>query len=189
MSETESSEDTPRENKETRKSSKVGTFIAAALIAGVAATGGLFGGKLLHAAEPQHKTKVKAEPEAESASENGDGDGDDEESEEGSSKSAMPTASVALPQVIVDIRDKDGDVHHMKVGISLELGQVSEEEFSKILPRGREAAVMFLRSLNFEVATDPKQFDTVRKDLGNKVRAALGKKHVRRVVITDYVAQ
>ena len=180
MSETESSEDTAREDKETRKSSKVGTFIAATLIAGVAATGGVFGSRLLHAAEPAHKHKVKSDAN----DDQGEGDG-----EEGSSPNAPPAASTPLPQVIVDIRDKDGDVHHLKVGISLELGKVSEEEFSKVLPRGREAAVEYLRSLAFEQATDPKQFDTVKKELGDRIRAALGKKAVTRVVITDYVAQ
>jgi flagellar basal body-associated protein FliL len=167
MSETESSEDTPREKQEARKSSKIGNLVAVALVGSAAAAAGTFGGRLMHGAEPQAKA-------AEAAAEASD---------------APPTASVALPQVIVDVRDKTGDVHHLKVGISVETGTVSEEEFTKLLPRGREAAVEYLRGLDFDTATDPKSFEKIRKELGDKLKDALGKDRVKRVVITDFVGQ
>src|ERR1700749_271843 len=113
MSEPESSEDAPREKQEARKSSKVGNLVAVALVGGAAAVAGTFGGRMMHGAGP-HEAKAAEASESSEASE------------------AAPTSSVALPQVIVDVRDKSGDVHHLKVGISLELGAVSEEEFGKV---------------------------------------------------------
>ena len=78
----------------------------------------------------------------------------------------------------------------MKVGITVELPEkFTKEEFEKFSPRGREAAIAYLRSKDFDDLTDPKSFELVHKELSVAVIKAMGKKHVYRVVITDYVAQ
>jgi flagellar basal body-associated protein FliL len=92
--------------------------------------------------------------------------------------------------IIVDLRDSEGALRHLKVGLAAELPEtVPEEEFKLLQPRGREAAVAYLRTLSFDQATDPKKYPKVKKDLSKKVLSAIGKEHILRLLIVDYVAQ
>jgi flagellar basal body-associated protein FliL len=153
-----------------KSGSKLGLIAAVVLLVGAAAAGGLYGGKLM-----QHGP-AEAKHEAKPAEKSGD-------------PSEVPKASAALPPLVVDVHDKDGDIHHVKLAISFELGEVPEEEFGKCMPRGREAALIYLRSLSFEEVTDSKQFEKLRKELAERVAEAVGKERVKRVLLTDFVAQ
>ena len=66
---------------------------------------------------------------------------------------------------------------------------LQEKEFELYSPRGREAAIIYLRQLKWEDAINPKKFEEIRKGLSEVMIKALGKKRVERIVITDYVAQ
>jgi flagellar basal body-associated protein FliL len=78
----------------------------------------------------------------------------------------------------------------MKVGITVELREgVTKEDFKKMMPRGREAAIAYLRGKYYEELTEPTQFATVVKELNERIGKAMGTKDVKRIVITDYVAQ
>jgi flagellar basal body-associated protein FliL len=150
---------------------KLGIIAAVVLLVGAAAAGGLYGGRLLQHPAPA----AKHAPPAEKANE---------------APVEAPKASTALPPLVVDVRDKDGDIHHIKVGISFELGaETPEEEFTKCLPRGREAAIIYLRTQTFESVSDNKRFETLRKELLERVAEAVGKQRVQRVLLTDFVAQ
>jgi flagellar basal body-associated protein FliL len=97
---------------------------------------------------------------------------------------------MAFQPLIVDVRDKKSLPHHMKVGLTVELKDgVKKEEFDKLQPRGREAAILYLRSKTFEDLTEPAQFETVTKELNDRITKAMGAKHTTRVIITDFVAQ
>jgi len=103
---------------------------------------------------------------------------------------APPGEAAALDPIIVDVRDATGELHHLKVSIACELGHgVSEEEFKKLVPRMRDAAISFLRSLPFDEITTPAKFDPIRSELGERIAHAAGKERVRRVLFTDFVAQ
>ncbi|MCA9633054.1 MAG: flagellar basal body-associated FliL family protein [Myxococcales bacterium] len=92
--------------------------------------------------------------------------------------------------IVIDFHDPSGDVHHLKIAVSAELpAEMQEKEFELYSPRGREAAIIYLRQLKWENAIDPKKFDEIRKGLSEVMIKALGKKRVERIVITDYVAQ
>jgi flagellar basal body-associated protein FliL len=65
----------------------------------------------------------------------------------------------------------------------------TKEQFAAYTPRGREAAIMYLRGLRHEVATSPEKFESVKEELSKRVREAMGKKRVKRVLITDFVSQ
>ena len=147
---------------------KLGIIAAVVLLVGAAAAGGLYGGRLLqHPAPPAAKQEAPPEKATEA-----------------------PKASTALPPLVVDVRDKDGDIHHVKIGISFELGaETPEEDFAKCLPRGREAAIIYLRTQTFESVSDNKRFETLRKELLERVAEAVGKQRVQRVLLTDFVAQ
>ncbi|HVU05604.1 MAG TPA: flagellar basal body-associated FliL family protein [Polyangiaceae bacterium] len=194
MDETEPTEVAARESP---KKSKVGTIIAAVLVVSIAAVGGIFGTKMMGhggkaqkhaAAEKESETEGEGESEGASSEGEGEGEGEGEEHAEKGSDAA-PAETVPMPQVVVDVRDKDGDVHHLKVGLQFETKKLPEEEFAKVLPRGREALVTYLRGLTFESATDPKAFEKIRKEIQDRTKKAVGKSRVKRVLITEYVAQ
>ena len=95
-----------------------------------------------------------------------------------------------LDPIIVDIREANGDAHHLKVGIAVELGKgVTDEEFKKQIPRIRDSAISYLRSLKFDEISSPSKFDPIRTELGERIAHASGKAKVQRVLFTDFVAQ
>jgi len=110
-------------------------------------------------------------------------------------KKAEPIAaenivSESLPAIIVDLRDEDGRVRHLKVGLSAELPEsVTPEEFRKFIPRARESAVTYLRSLTFEEISDPKEFVRIKTTLSKLVTEALGSDRVHRILLIEFVAQ
>lgn len=116
--------------------------------------------------------------------------------------SAAPAASegppgevVALEPIVVNLAGKsDDEVHHLKVTLSLETpegggGHGGEDEMKKYTPRGREAAIRFLRAQSLERATNPKEYEKLTAELGEKVKEAMGKERVARVLVTDFVTQ
>lgn len=112
-----------------------------------------------------------------------------------------PTAVAELPPpekvvsakfdpIIVDLRGQRGEVHHLKVGMAAELRDtVTEDDFKLVAPRGREAALTYLRSLKYEDATNPKKYSRIRTKLSGKVLEAVGKERVHRILLVDFVAQ
>jgi flagellar basal body-associated protein FliL len=92
--------------------------------------------------------------------------------------------------VVVDLRDEDGTIHHLKVGLAAELPETCpEEEFKLLQPRGREAAITYLRTLSLAQATDPRKYGRIKKELTNRVLKAIGREDVERLLIVDFVAQ
>lgn len=160
--------------------------ITVVLVGGAAVAGAMFGPKLLsggaaHAAAP-------ASPEE------GEGEAHQEEGEEGAkvekATDPPPTASSSFGPIVVDIRTTEGELHHLKVGLAFELSdKFTEDDFKRWTPRGRQAALSYLRTLDYESATDAKRFEAVRKELCDRVKAAMGKGHIKRVLVTDFVAQ
>ncbi len=112
---------------------------------------------------------------------------DDEEDE--SHKPAA--ASCVLDPIVVDLKAADGTSHHLKLGMTLELKSKphDEEENKAFTPRARAAALEYARVLSYDEATDAKKFDHIRKELSERVLKAAGKKHVKKLLITDFVVQ
>jgi flagellar basal body-associated protein FliL len=105
-----------------------------------------------------------------------------------------PGDVIALDPIVVNLAGKaDEEVHHLKVTLSLETpeggGHGAEDEMKKYTPRGREAAIRFLRAQPLERATNPKEYEKLTSELGEKVREAMGKERVARVLVTDFVTQ
>lgn len=98
--------------------------------------------------------------------------------------------SSRLDPIIVDIRNGRGSVHHLKVGLAVELkDEVTEEEFKLYEPRGRAAALTYLRTLSFKDATDPMKYEEIQKQLADRVMKAIGEDKLTRVLLIDFVAQ
>jgi flagellar basal body-associated protein FliL len=102
-----------------------------------------------------------------------------------------PAEILTLDPLIVDVREGQGPLHHLKVTLAIEFATKSkdEEELKKLTPRARDAAIEFTRALTFDEVTTPKLFEGIRTDLGERVAKAIGKSRVKRVLFTDFVVQ
>jgi flagellar basal body-associated protein FliL len=166
-------------------------LVTVVLVGGAAVAGATLGPKLLHPPAPAAAAEGEAEGGDEHGTEAAPEEEEEAESHEAPASKAAPTTSAAFSPIVVDIRGGEGELHHLKVVLSFELAEkFTEEDFKKWTPRGREAALTYLRTLDYEGATDVKRFDAIRKELCDRVKAALGgKKNIRRVLVTDFVAQ
>jgi flagellar basal body-associated protein FliL len=99
-------------------------------------------------------------------------------------------ATAVLESIVVDIRDKDGERHHLKVAIALEFNkEIHEGDFKKLEPRARDAAIGYLRTLTLEQANDPARYEETRAALTERLAKAIGKSQLRRILFTEYVSQ
>jgi len=170
------------------KKSKKGLIIGIAvgvvvLVAGVG--GGLMFGPKLFGGQAAAEENAGHEASGKSG-----GEGKHGESGPKAGEPPEKVVSSKFEPIIVDLRDGEGTLRHLKVGLAAELPEtVPEEEFKLLQPRGREAAIAYLRTLSFDKATDPKRYPKVKKELSQAVTKAIGKEHVRRLLIVDFVAQ
>ena len=177
------------------KGKLVGIMVALALILGAGAAGAVLAPKYLGGGEKAaaHKPAEAAEEESEHSSEKAEeADSHEEEEEETEKKPKAGDVHEVqnLEAIVVDSRDAEGNIRHIKVGLTIELPEtVKEAEFKSYVPRAREAAIGYFRTRDFEQLSDPKNFTQVVKDLNKEIIAAVGKKRAKRVVITDFVAQ
>lgn len=155
---------------------RTGLLVISVLVLGAAVAGTLLGPRLFgHGAAAADSSAIL-------------GDAGTPETGEGSE--SEPTNPQGFAPIVVDVKNRRGEMHHMRVGITVELGEkVTKEEFERFQPRGRETAIAYLRSKSFEELTEPSEFDTVAKQLNERVIHAMGERRCSRVVITDFVAQ
>ena len=142
--------------------------VTGVLVAGAAVAGSIYGPKLLG-----------AKPAAAHAS------------DEKESNAAGPAGVVINFQpLVVDIHDAEGAIHHLKVGLAMELApEKTEDELKNYVPRAREAAIAYLRSRDWHEVTSAKAFDGIKKELSERVLASVGKERASRILVTDFVAQ
>ncbi|MGC4092252.1 MAG: flagellar basal body-associated FliL family protein [Polyangiaceae bacterium] len=177
------------------KGRMVGILVALVLVLSAGAAGAVFAPRLLakgsaekaHAAEGEHEEAAEAPAEEEHKAE-----AESEEEEEEAPKKKAPTMGevAELAPVISDLRAQDGSLRHIKLQLAAELPKgKTAEEFKRMVPYAREATIAYLRAQEFERLSDPKAFELVRKEIQAEVIKAVGKAHVRRVLITDFVVQ
>lgn len=110
-------------------------------------------------------------------------------------KDDKPHTIVELSPIVVDIRAADGTTHHLKVALSAEVageggeGEKAKEEMAMVMPRGREAAISYLRSLTYEEVTSPHSFEKIKAELSKRIVEVLEEAHVVGVLVTDFVSQ
>lgn len=154
----------------------VGVVVALITLVGGSVAGAVLGPKLLggseggHAPAPAQKAGAEAHGEPPAAPEK--------------------IVSVDIPPIVVDIRDAEGRLRHLKIGMAAELGEtVNVEEFKLFAPRGREASLSYLRSLTFEEVSDPKRYASIKEELSKGFTEAVGAERVHRVLLIDFVLQ
>lgn len=180
--EAEESEDNASEPKAPNKS-RLGLVLATVavtvLVTGAAVAGTLFGPALLGRKSAEHEElSAKAE-----------------KGEKGKAKKTGEEAdkigeSVEFPPIMVDARAENGELHHIKLVIVVEIAEgTKKEDLMRYAPRGREAAVGYMRSESFDKLVAPANYADVRSELAKKFAEAVGEERVSRVLITDFVAQ
>jgi flagellar basal body-associated protein FliL len=167
--------------KKSRLGLILATVVIVVLVAGAAVAGTMLGPKLMG----QEKKKESAEH-----SEDSEGSEHSEKSSKGGKDEKPIGETSELPPILVDTRGADGALHHLKVVLAVELTEgTPKEEFMKYAPRGREAAVAYLRTQTYDTIAAPERYEEVRAELGKTFAQAVGEKRVSRILITDFVAQ
>ena len=172
----------------------IGIVIAAVTLVGGSVAGAVLGPKLLGGSE-EHEEEEEEKPaksEKSHKSEKKEKGHGKEKADEGEEHGEGPEhiVSVDIPSVVVDLLDNQGRIRHLKVGLTAELAdKVPAEEFRLFIPRGREAALIFMRSLTFEQVADPSHFIAVKDELAKRVTEAVGEERVHRMMLTDFVLQ
>lgn len=160
----------------------IGIVIALVTLVGGSVAGAVLGPKLLGGEDP----------EAEAA--------DEEQEDESGGHAAKPKKkgkgkeekiiSVDINPIVVDLRDGDGRLRHLKVGLAAELGETANvEEFKLMSPRGREATLSYLRSLTFEDVADPARYASIKDEISKRMIDAIGNDKVHRILLVDFVLQ
>jgi flagellar basal body-associated protein FliL len=156
----------------------LGILVISVLIAGAAVTGTLLGPRLL-----AKRAAAATDSNTESVDAGKGGEGSENAEPE-------PNNPQAFAPIVVDVKNKRGEMHHMRVGITIELtDKATKEEFERYQPRGREAAIGYLRSKTFDELTESTEFENIAKQLNETIIRAMGERRCNRVVVTDYVAQ
>jgi hypothetical protein len=147
------------------------------LVAVLSSVGGaLVAPKLL--GQPAAAEKPKPKHNAEEA----------DEEEEGPETPIFST--LPLDSMIVDVRNDEGEFHHLKISVALEIKvKVPEEELKGFVPRARDAQLTYLRTLSPADVVSTKRYETIRKELSDRIIKAVGKKFVKKILITDFVVQ
>jgi flagellar basal body-associated protein FliL len=173
----------------------VGILVALVLVLSAGAAGAVFVPRLLAKNPPAKHSGGEGEhgESAEPAEEAHDSKEEEEEEaeEEPRPKRRGPAGEVAeLAPIVVDTRASDSTLRHVKVQVAVELPKSTPaEEFKRLTPYAREAAISYLRTQEFDRLADPKAFDAIRKEIEATVIGAVGKAHARRVLIIDFVVQ
>lgn len=166
----EEDNDASSKNAEPKKRPILLILVAVVLVAGAAAAGTILGPKLTGGAP----APVAEPPPAASSAPPAD----------------LVKDIVGLAPFIIDSRDADGMIRHVKVAVSIELKEgITDADFRPYVPRGREAAIAYLRSQNFEELTNPARFEEVRAELSKRIIEAVGPSRAGRVLVIDFVGQ
>jgi flagellar basal body-associated protein FliL len=172
------------------KKGKILAVLGLLLVVGVSSVAGaalspIIGPRVSGAPAPPKPPKPHVAPkeEAEAAEE----EEDEGESEKGKKESH---GLMTLEAAVVDLRDAANETHHLKIAIAIEVkAEIPEEESKVFVMRAKDAEITYLRTLSYEDVTDHAKFEQIRKELSTRVLKAFGKKHGKKMLITEYVVQ
>jgi len=164
----------------------IGIVIALVTLIGGSVAGAVLGPKLMGGSDEE------AADEGESAHESKSEEGKEHEGKgKGKGKKeGEKIVSVEMSPIVVDLRDSDGRIRHLKVGMAAELNEtVNVEEFKLLSPRGREATLSYLRSLTFEEVSDPAKYASIKDEISKRMIESIGADKVHRILLVDFVLQ
>ncbi|MEO8181215.1 MAG: flagellar basal body-associated FliL family protein [Deltaproteobacteria bacterium] len=164
----------------------IGIVIAMVTLVGGSVAGAVLGPKLLGASDGDAAEEGES-PAHESKGEEGKGhEGKAKKGHDGGEK----IVSLEIQPIVVDLRDADGRIRHLKVGLAAELADtVNVDEFKLLSPRGREATLSYLRSLTFEDVSDSARYAGIKDEISKRMIDAIGADKVHRILLVDFVLQ
>jgi flagellar basal body-associated protein FliL len=166
----------------------IGIVIALVTLVGGSVAGAVLGPKLLGGED--HAAAAEDEEEEESAPAAHESSGHDAKPKKKGKGKEEKILSVDINPIVVDLRDADGRLRHLKVGLAAELGEhANVEEFKLMSPRGREATLSYLRSLTFEDVSDPARYTSIKDEISKRMIDAIGAEKVHRILLVDFVLQ
>ncbi len=154
----------------------VGIVVGVLFLVGGTVVGIVLGPRLLGGGEAKADTSEEGEHEGEAA--------------HGAEGDLESIVTFQFEPLIIDLRSDRGTVHHLKVGLSAELGDhITDKQFRLVMPRGRESAIQYLRALTYEEVSDPQKYASIQGELTKRVQEAVGKGRARRILLVDFVTQ
>lgn len=100
-----------------------------------------------------------------------------------------PGPTLTLEPFLMVTMDAQRRVHPMRVAIAVEFTTATpQESTAAFTPRIRDAALVYLRALTYENATNTERMEHMRTDLLRSFREA-GAATAQRVLVTDLVVQ
>lgn len=100
-----------------------------------------------------------------------------------------PGPTLPLEAFLVTLSDTSGKPHAMKVVLAIEFSNTTKEEVLKpLVPRVRDAALGYLRTVSFDLASDRTKGEVIRKELLEHIKKS-GAATAEQVLITDFVLQ
>lgn len=106
-------------------------------------------------------------------------------------KSAGPPGpTLTLEPFIFTVSDSTHKTHAVKVSIAVEFKAVKgkEEDFKNLIPRVRDAALTYFRTITYEAATTQGLDEKGREELLARIRQN-GGGEAEKVLVTDFVVQ
>ncbi|MEY2937113.1 MAG: hypothetical protein RL033_7862 [Pseudomonadota bacterium] len=165
----------------------IGIVIALVTLVGGSVAGAVLGPKLLGGED--HAAAAAEDDEEEESAPAAHESSDAKPKKKGKGKEEK-IVSVDINPIVVDLRDADGRLRHLKVGLAAELGETANvEEFKLVSPRGREATLSYLRSLTFEDVSDPARYTSIKDEISKRMIEAIGPEKVHRILLVDFVLQ
>jgi flagellar basal body-associated protein FliL len=168
----------------------IGIVIALVTLVGGSVAGAVLGPKLLGGEDHAAAAADEDDEEEESAPAAHESSGHDAKPKKKGKGKEEKIVSVDINPIVVDLRDADGRLRHLKVGLAAELGETANvEEFKLMSPRGREATLSYLRSLTFEDVSDPARYTSIKDEISKRMIEAIGPEKVHRILLVDFVLQ
>jgi flagellar basal body-associated protein FliL len=100
-----------------------------------------------------------------------------------------PGPTLTLEPFLMVTLDTQRRVHPMRVALAVEFSATTAQEATAAFtPRIRDAALVYLRALTYENATNTQRMESMRTDLLRSFREA-GATTAQRVLVTDLVVQ
>ncbi len=103
--------------------------------------------------------------------------------------SAGKTTSIKLPDIVVQLRDTEVD-RYAKFSFDLELkSELDVAALTPLLPRARESFISYLSDRSLDELRGSEGIERAKRELLQRIEAVYPGKHVKGVIISDFVSQ
>jgi flagellar basal body-associated protein FliL len=94
-----------------------------------------------------------------------------------------------LPRMELTLSSFEGETHHARLGISLEIEKINLERFADFQPRVSDRIINFMRHKDIEEIRKPAAMFTLRRDLLHEVNQASAPIPVSDIIFREFVVR